>query len=360
MKTLRPLGSAAPVVLLLLSACASTPAPAPAPAASAAKAKDEPRRVSLVCHDKSTALRFDQMGVPAGERAEQVAVHGDFTYVLFRPGRLVRVHQQEGKARVEMSLAPPGETWTALGVDSADGSVWVASESFALYRFDRDWKTKKVPIQRVAGSGGFATLLVGPDAIYARPFCAEDGIWRIDREGKILGSAFPAPPPEESDEPRRMDELRCSPVRLERGPEGNIVVWDYNQRKLHSAEADGRWTEVPAGFFSALQTGEGQASVVKGADVGGEQEQWYLNTSARDLFYWKNRPVFFGGLASRSKGGHNTVLLLPREDESGFEELIESCYDLAIFDVATDGPRYAAITEKVVVFGDFATAPDLP
>jgi hypothetical protein len=358
MKKRRAFGSAAPAVLLLLSACASSPSPAPSPAAAAAG--KEPKRVSLVCHDKSTALRFDQIGVPMGERAQQVAVHGDETYILFRPGRLVRLRQQEGKARVEMSLAPAGETWTALGVDPADGSVWVASESFTLYRFDRDWKMKKVPIQRVAGSGGFSTLLVAPDALYARPFCAEDGIWRIDREGKILGSAFPAPPPEESDEPRRMDELRCSPVRLERDPEGNIVVWDYANQKLHRAEADGRWTEVPSGFFSTLQRGEAQASVVKGADIGGEQEQWYLDTPARDLFYWKDQPVFFGGLAARTKGGHNTVLLLPREDVSGFEELIESCYDLAIFDVATDGPRYAAITDRVVVFGDFATAPDLP
>jgi len=323
----------------------------------------EAKRVSLVCHDKSTAVRFDQIGVPQGERPQAVAVHGDATYVLFRPGRLVRLTRKEGKAKVEMSLAQPDRQWTAMAIDPTDGSVWVSSDHFELLRFDPDWNVHKVEIKRVSGTGGFESMLVAPDAIYARPFCAEEGIWRIDRKGVILGTAFPAPPPDPSqaDRPIHLDEVRCSPVRLELDPEGRIVVWDYAHQTLHRADAQGTWTEVPPGFFAALQSGESGASVVKGADVGGADEQWYLKQNARGLFYWKGRPVFFGGLTTRSRGvGSDTVLLVPREDGSRMEDLVESCYKLAIFDVATDGDHYSAITGQVVVFGDFVTAPDLP
>ncbi|HKH49566.1 MAG TPA: hypothetical protein VKM72_33310 [Thermoanaerobaculia bacterium] len=364
MKRVRAFGSLAPLVLLL-SACASS-SPAPAPGRSpAVAAEPEPQRVSLVCHEGSTAIRFDQMGIPQGERPKAVAVHGDVTYVLFEPGRLARITRKEGKAQLEMSLAPPGETWTAMAVDPTDGSVWVSNERFALVRFDRDWNAQAVKIKRVEGTGGFESLQVAADAIYAEPFCAEDGIWRLDRKGNILSSAFPVPPPDPAeDRPVTMEELgvRCSPVRMERDPEGRIVVWDYARRTLHQLDAQGAWTEVPSTFFAALQVPTHEAgSVVKGADVGGAREQWYLKIPARDLFYWKGQPVFFGGFTSQSRGlGQNTVLLRPRADASGFDELIESCFGLGILDVATDGPRYAAVTDKVVVFGDFATAPDLP
>jgi hypothetical protein len=366
MNDLRSIGSLAPV-LLLLSACASSSAvPATAPGTSpAVAAEPEPQRVSLVCHDKSTAVRFDQMGIPQGERPKAVAVHGDETYVLFEPGRLARITRKEGKAQLEMSLAPPGGTWTAMAVDPTDGSVWVSNDHFALIHFDRDWNVQSVKIKRVEGTGGFQSLQVAADAIYAKPFCAEEGIWRLDRKGNILSSSFPVPPPDPSDDrPMSVEELgiRCSPVRMERDPEGHIVVWDYSRRTLHQVDDQGTWTEVPPTFFATLQARSAdEGAVVKGADVGGAQEQWYLKSPARDLFYWKGRPVFFGGFTSQSRSqGQNTVLLLPRADASGFDELIESCYGLAIWDVASDGSKYAAVTDKVVVFGDFATAPDLP
>jgi streptogramin lyase len=356
-------------LLLLLSACASSPAPAPASAPSArpaaAPAEPEPRRVSLVCHEAATALRFDEMGIPQGERPKAVAVHGDETYVLFEPGRLARITRKDGKAQLQMSLAPPGQAWTAMAVDPTDGSVWVSNDRFALVRFDRDWNNQVVKIKRVEGNGGFQALEAMADALYAEPFCAEDGIWRLDRKGNILSSAFPVPPLKPADDqPMRVEELgvRCSPVRMERDPEGQIVVWDYARQTLHRLDAQGSWTEVPPTFFATLQAPSADAAtVVKGADLGGAQEQWYLKGSAQELFYWKSRPVFFGGFTSQSRGtGQNTVLLLPRADASGFDELIESCFGLGILAVGTDGSRYAAVTDKVVVFGDFATAPDLP
>lgn len=369
MKHVRALGSLAPV-LLLLSACASSssapvPASTPGKSSPAVAADPEPERVSLVCHKGSTALRFDEMGIPQGERPKAVALHGDATYVLFEPGRLARITRKDGKAQLEMSLAPPGDTWSAMAVDPTDGSVWVSNDRFTLIRFDRDWNTQSVKIKRVEGNGGFESLQVTADAIYAEPFCAEDGIWRLDRKGNIVSSTFKVAPPDPSeDRPMSMDELRvrCSPVRMERDTEGRIVVWDYARQTLHQLDGEGAWIEVPPTFFATLQAPSAETgSVVKGADIGGSREQWYLKMPARDLFYWKGQPVFFGGFTSESRSmGTNTVLLLPRDDASGFDELIESCFGLGILDVATEGSRYAAVTDKVVVFGDFATAPDLP
>jgi len=242
--------------LLLLSACASPSSPAPSAAAKspttskAVAAEPEPQRVSLVCHKESMALRFDEMGIPQGERPKAVAVHGDETYVLFEPGRLARITRSEGKAaQIQMSMAPPGHSWTAMAIDPTDGSVWVSNDRFTLIRFDRDWNHRTVKIKRVEGTGGFESLQVAADAIYAEPFCAEEGIWRLDRKGNILSSSFPVPPPDPTQEGQAasMDELRvrCSPVRLERDAEGQIVVWSYADQTLHQVDAQGAWTEVP-------------------------------------------------------------------------------------------------------------------
>ena len=46
-------------------------------------------------------------------------------------------------------------------------------------------------IQRVAGEGGFDGIRVTRDAIYASPVCAKEAVWRLDRQGKVIGSEFP-------------------------------------------------------------------------------------------------------------------------------------------------------------------------
>jgi hypothetical protein len=288
-----------------------------------------------------------------------VALGKDATYVLFDPARLLRLTRKDGKIQAEMALGPAGERWTALDVDPGDGAVWISTDHMSLVRVSPEWKTKAVKIQKVEGHGGFRRLLVAADAIYAAPECAETGVWRISQDGKVLGTAFPAPP-RSADEPLRPDELNCSPVRLERDAEGRIVAWDPATETLRRADAQGAWTEVDSGFFRTVEDSlpGAQQTVVKGVAVGEKDEQWYLKSRPRDLFWWKGKPVFLGPITTKSAGGLETLLLVPGPDQVG--EVIENCYGSTIRAIASDATRYAAITSNAVVLGDFATAPDLP
>jgi hypothetical protein len=350
--------------LALTAGCASAPAvPHAVSAASAAPAEPEPVRVSLICQDRAAAARFDQLGVPKGEQAVEVTLGKDAAYVLFRPARLLRVTRREGKIEAEMALGKPGETWTAMDVDPLDGSIWLSSEQLSLLRISPEWKTRVVKIQKVQGSGGFKRLRVAPDAIYAAPFCAETAVWQIDRDGKVLGTSFPVPPPEPgaADEPRKLDELGCSAVRLERGADGRILAWDPQHETLQQADGKGAWTAADpaaAGRFKAVLDASPDQTVVKGVAVGKRDEAWFIKSGPRELFWWKGRPAFLGALTTRNRGGNDTLLLVPQGEK--MKEVVENCYGAPIVSIATTPTQYAAITYAAIILGDFATAPDLP
>ena len=167
-------------VLLLLSSCATAPAPSQPGSAPAAPNKVE--RVSVICHGGASAAQFEDLGVPQGERPIAVALGPQHAYVLFGE-RLLRVSRLDGKIKAEMTLGKEGESWTAMDVDPADGSVWLASDKFVMRKIAPNWASRAVKLQRVEGDGGFDQLLVAEDALYASPICADDAVWRIDREG---------------------------------------------------------------------------------------------------------------------------------------------------------------------------------
>lgn len=359
-------GLAAVCALAVLAAgCASAPAPAPAPRpAVKGAAEPEPRRVSLICQGQAAAARFEELGVPKGESVSAVALGKDAAYVLFRPARLLRVTRKEGKIQAEMALGKPGETWTAMDVDPLDGAVWLSSDQLSLLRISPAWKARAVKIQNVQGTGGFQRLRVAPDAIYAAPACAEAAIWRIDRDGKVLGTAFSGAPakPAADGEPMMPGELRCSSVRLERGADGGILAWDSHQKTLQRADDKGAWTAADladAGFFRAVEDAQPNLAVAKGMAVGKRDEAWTVNIGfVGDLFWWKGKPAFLGPIAARSAGGNDTLLLVPQGN--GVREVVESCYGAVIVSIATTPTQYAAVTWTALVLGDFATAPDLP
>jgi hypothetical protein len=356
------------LAFVLAAGCASAPA---APRASTAAisasagapaAEPEPVRVSLICQERAAAARFDQLGVPKGEEAVAVALGKDAAYVLFRPARLLRVTRKEGKIEAEMALGKPGETWTAMDVDPLDGSVWLSSDQLSLLRISPEWKTRVVKIQKAQGAGGFQRLRVAPDAIYAKPFCAETAVWRIDRDGKVLGTSFPVPPSKVgADEPRKLDELGCSVVRLERGADGRILAWDPQQGTLQQADGKGAWTAADpadAGRFKAVLDASPDQTVVKGVAVGRRDEAWFIKSGPRELFWWKGRPAFLGALTIRNRGGNDTLLLVPQGEK--MKEVVENCYGAPIVAITTTPTQYAAITYAAIILGDFATAPDLP
>jgi hypothetical protein len=334
-----------PSALMLLCSCASTPS------AAKQEARQEAPAAPHICHPKASFVTFVSLGVPESERALDLVSTDDYDYVLFAPARLLRLSRLQGQVRVEMLVGNSGERWKALALDPLDGSVWVATEEFILVHVSPSLQVTRVPLQRVAGSGGFVRLVAARDAIYAAPTCADDGVWRIDRTGKILASAFPAA--RDSDQPKLMAQL-CSRVRLDRDPEGNVVVWDWQERQLHRVDEGGVWSQVDAGVFATLP----DTRALKGIDVGSLKEQWYFSGAA-GLFLWKGRPVFLGTPTIRNLGrGADTVLLVPAP--GGARELIETCHGAALSRVASTPNRYAALIGSGIVLGDMATAPDLP
>jgi len=360
-----------PVVLIFIvlpGGCASAPPPAPAPAAApVVKGVSPPPRVSLLCHQGTTAARFEELGVPHGEAPQGVVLSGDTTYVLFRPGRLMRLTRKEGKIQAQMALSKPGETWSAMDVDPVDGSLWLVSvRDLALRNISSDWKTKTVKLQKVEGDGGFLRVLAAPDALYVTPTVAEKGVWRISRDGKVLGTEFPRAerkadsqePELDPSEPMRTEDLLFLPIRLERDETGRIFAWDPKRQTVHQVDAEGHWTPVEDAPVTKVSFSLPGTSVVKGIDVGGQDEQWYLAGLPRELFYWKGHPVILGSSTSNRLGKNDTLLLVPKAD--GVHEVMETCYGASIVGVATTPERYAAYTWNAIIFGDFAGAPDLP
>jgi hypothetical protein len=352
------------VLIVLLGGCASAPPPAPAAAAPPVKGNPPPR-VSLICHEGTTAARFDELGVPHGEHPEGLVLSGDTTYVLFRPGRLMRLTRKDGKIQAQMALSKPGETWSAMDVDPVDGSLWLVSErDLALRNIAPDWKTKTVKLQKVEGDGGFSRVLAAPDALYVTPTLADKGVWRISRDGKVLGTEFPTAvrkaDPEEPDlsEPLRIQELLRIPIRLERDETGRIFAWDPKRQTVHRVDAEGHWTPVEDAPVSKVSFSLPELSVVKGIDVGGQDEQWYLASLPRALFHWKGHLVLLSSSTSNRLGKNDTLLLVP--EATGVREMIETCYGASILGVATTADRYAAYSWNAIIFGDFAGAPDLP
>lgn len=351
--------TAAVGVALLAGGCAvnqpSPPAPAgAAPAQAAAQTPRPPQSPAIICGPQARYVTFASLGAPASERAVDLASAGDHDYLLFAPARLVRISREGERVKAETVLGDAAVPWTAMALDPLDGSAWIATAEFALVHVSPALQATRVPIQHVAGTGGFVRLVAAPDALYAMPQCADDAVWRLDRTGKVLGSAFPAPRPDADPAAApALDEL-CSRVRLDRDTDGRVVAWDWRRQELFRADERGAWSKVDPGIFASLPNPRS----LRGVAVGSSAEQWYFSGAA-GLFLWKGRPVFLGMPTIRNTGrGTDTVLLVPGPD--GARELVEDCHGAAILRVAATPDRYAALTRNGIVLGDFATAPDLP
>lgn len=307
--------------------------------------------MSLFCTPSARVVRFDAMGVPSDELPVSVALDSKYAYVLFT-SRLLRVPLEGTALEPEMTIGRSDDLWVDMDLDPVDGSVWIATDKPVLRRITPGWESQRL---EVAGANGFDGIRVGRDAIYASPVCAEDAIWRIDRSGKVLGSAFPLGEIEVPDEPVDPMELRCSKVRLERDAQGDLVAWDYSRRKVWRADGQGSWSETDPGFFQGVSI---HPSTAKGVDLGRETEQWYVAGRAHSLFYWKGRPAFLGNHASGGTLGTATVLILPGQGSP--RDALDECGGKMILSAATTAERYAAITQEELILGEMAGAPNLP
>jgi len=351
------------IVLLALSlaSCASAPPPAAPPPAKPAPA-EQVRTIDLLCAEGARYVSFDKLGVPGQESPVDVALTRGSIWVLF-PQRLLQIGRGGEHVDVRMQISQPGEAWAKLAVDPVDQSVWVASQSRpVLFKITPDGQTMSiVKLPKVEGKGGFSGLQVARDAIYAQPTCADKAVWRLDRSGKVLATAFPAPPPAENEpEALRPGEpgLRCFAMRLDQDAEGHLLAWNLKDRTTWQVDEQGVWTRSASQVFEHLP-GEVSSLTLKGVDVGEKSEHWYINTGVGKLFFWKGKPVFLGTWAHRERSvGADTVLFLP--DEKGIHEALMTCHKTYVREVAIDAASYAAITDRFLVLGELASAPDLP
>jgi hypothetical protein len=200
-----------------------------------------------------------------------------------------------------------------------------------------------------------------PDAIYAQPTCAEAAVWRVDRSGKVLGTAFPAPKPADSEaevlQPGK-PQLDCFSMRLDRDAEGQILAWNIKDRKTWRVDDQGAWTPSVSHLFEHLP-GDASSLTLRGMATfqqpTTETESWSVDNGVGKLFYWKGKPVLLS--RERSPSG-DTVLFLP--DDAGVHEVLMGCRKAYVREVATDATGYAAITSHFLALGDMAGAPDLP
>jgi hypothetical protein len=344
-----------------MTSCASAP-----PATQAAKPLTpqaaEERSINLLCHEGARALRFDKVGVPSGEQSIDIALTRGSIWVLFDSGRVLQLSRGNERMEAQMHFLPGRGDIGAIAVDPLDDSVWMVSQAnLDLYHFSPQGEMSTVKLKRkVEGSGGFAGLILARDSIYAQPVCAESAVWRLDRTGKLLGTAFKAPE-KTGNEPQVFKaggsaEDRCYTVILERDSQGSILAWNGAEKKAYQVDGEGNWTPSESRLFAAF--GE-QGLSLKGVNVGERSEQWYFKGAGRNLFFWKGRPVFLGNntIKERSRG-QDTVLYLP--EESGSREVIMPCNGFPVHRVATDAAGYAALTDQFLVLGDLAGAPDLP
>jgi len=334
-------------LLLVLAACSAAPAPQVGGGAAGSYASIAgTSRPSLVCHPGATTVAFSQLGLPEGEIAVGVALTPESVWVLFQPSRLVRLSRTSGDVRAASRVGAPGEVWTTLAADD-DGSIWVGAQDFGLGHFGADLAPRgKIRLSReVIGNGGLARLVATGGTLYAEPACGEFGIWRIAPDGKVLGTDFRAP---QEPGPIDPDTMNCAKVTLLRDAAGRVVVLDGDTGKALRTAGDSTWA-----VFDSAEAGL----------AGCTPEAIFVATfgspvpmrRCQGLIYWKGRPLLAGWQAAEWMEPR-----LAGEAGAGPPELRESCYGDPLREVVTDATGYAAITQRGVIFGDFAGAPDLP
>ena len=346
-----------------LASCASAP-PAGAPASSKAGPKgEELTSVNLLCHEGARAVRFDKMGVPDGERPVDVALTRGFTWVLFDSGRVLQLSRGGERLAVQMRFLPVKAEIGAIAVDPLDDSVWVVSHSSVnLYQITADGQMSTVKLQRkIEGEGGFSGLVVARDAIYAQPTCADTAVWRLDRSGRLLGTAFNSPPANAAG--GGLPAGKQGPERLLPGASrarraGAHPGLGPREEDRPTVDDQGNWAPAQSRVFAHFKE-MGQDLGIKGVNVGEKSEQWYFPGVGGNLFFWKGRPVFVGNYTAKERArGADTVLYLPGEDAS--REILMPCNGFAVRRVAADPTGYSAVTDRFLILGEIASAPDLP
>jgi hypothetical protein len=363
---------AAALLLALLAGCA-TPAPptarplppaavpAPAPAQEAETA--EPT-VSLVCDPALRKIPFPAMGIPLYTSLLDMALTPDRVWLLVDQHHIVEVGRNPDKPTFRTIVGKDDATWDALDVDPVDGSLWIVSFlRLELIHLIPDGKSTIVRIPRLEGEGGFREVMVDEEAVYVVPTCAEHALWKVARDGKLLGQAFqregekvPLTLREEfTPEEGQGSVVGCVPVALARDLSGRITVFDGPSRAFYRQEA-GEWKplleipdpELPAGGVRVDKPGTEEAIWSPFSGSSG---------NAPEFFFLGEEPVFQPEFDNeRSKPGRIVLKYLHPAPE-GMGTSFERCKTRSWSGktrIVSDQHGYVSTMDNQLVLGTFS------
>lgn len=312
-----------------------TPSSSPTTPASA--------RNSWLCASAPRITSLQELGVPADSRPVDVALSQDKVTVLLRPARVVSFGRENLQA-VDMIVGQEGDSWRAIDRDPTDGSLWIVSEeNVDLLRVSETGERTLVAGPKVEGRGGFYQIRISTDAIYTTPTGAANAVWRLSREGKLLGQAFPQPKEEEHSSAIPGADVRwgiegsSGDFLLARDFGGNVVGLDRWTGQLYRANADGNWVSLPDRFPGRSPS---RATSLHGEAVGTPSESWSFTGVMNSLLFLPEGPAVLG---SPSFGLHSAGGTIARIKKRRVETAIEDCAGWLVVG-ASDFSGFAAVS----------------
>lgn len=326
------------MMLVLLAGCASSAPPAsrhtpPLQTELEMQAKAAEPTVSLLCDPAVRKIPFPSMGIPLYTSLLDIALTPDRVWLLVDQHHIVEVGRNPDNPTFRTIVGKEDATWDALDVDPVDGSLWIVSFlRLELIHLIPDGKSTIVRIPRLEGEGGFRDVLVDEEAVYVVPTCATDALWKVARDGKVLGQAFrregeevPLTLREEfTPEEGQGSVVGCIPVSMARDLSGRVTVLDGLSRSFYRQEA-GEWKP-----FLEIPDPELPAGGVRVDNPGTEQAIWTLSPGNLPAFFFLGEePVFQPEMdLEKSKPGQ-MLLKYVRPAPEGITVAFERCKALS-------------------------------
>jgi hypothetical protein len=316
--------------------------------------------VSLVCDPAVRKIPFPSMGIPLYTHLLDIALTPDRVWLLVDQHHIVEVGRNPEQPTFRTIVGKEDATWDALDVDPVDGSLWIVSFlRLELIHLIPDGKSTIVRIPRLEGQGGFREVMVDEEAVYVVPTCAEHALWKVARDGKLLGQAFQR---EGEEVPLTLREeftpeegqgslVGCIPVSMARDLSGRVTVLDGLSRSFYRQEA-GEWKP-----FLEIPDPELPAGGVRVDNPGTEQAIWTLSAGhLPGFFFLGEEPVFQPELDERSKPGR-IVLKYLRPSSEGITTAFENCKAISWGErarIVTDQHGFVSAINNQLVLGTFS------
>jgi hypothetical protein len=318
---------------LALQACAG----APPPTATAASA---PARTSWICAAAPERVTLSSLGVPVTSVPVDAALGNGTVTVLFDPSRVVVFSIDAADRKVTMVVGDPSDTWRAIDRDPFDGSLWIASDqTVSLVRIGPDGQHFLVKGPAVSGQGGFTGIRLDREALYATPTSAAELVWRLSRDGRLLGRSFTKPSTDEEAVRLGSGARNRSAITLGRDSRNQVLALERMTGKLFQADPEGNFVPTGAQFPVASDS---KHRTVQGESVGTSNEVWYVGAGASGLFFIGDSPATLGPSASGVHARGDIVFRLT--SDTTVASGLESCAAGGLREVVSDGTTFVALT----------------